>query len=153
MIAITVTEQEKKQLIFFAEKALQGGHWGSGELEIPEERQVYEIILRSSGTVELTMRQVELFLNWFFEATQHGTYLLPEDMSILEKIVYKLYGHYNERKQACLRELDKIAEIIVKSADLFPGKKFDLPLDRLKKLEEIERNEAFEQLKKSIETG
>ncbi|MBN1532606.1 MAG: hypothetical protein JXA20_08090 [Spirochaetes bacterium] len=151
-ITITITETERKRLILLAEDVIKSGHWGNAVVEIPEESRLFEVFQRSAGTIEMSVSQVALLMNWLMEGTGYGMILLGEDVSILQKIAYKLYRFYNYRKEACIRELENVSELIKKSENLLPGKGFNLPLEHLRELEDVERNEAYRRLRQSIDS-
>jgi len=150
MITITINESEKKRLIFYAENELQSGHWGSSGIEIPQEKILNDKISKAVSEIELSLPDVKLLFQWFLNATDHGLILLSDDISIIHKIIYKLYNHHEIKKKQYIIELDTITDIIESSINILPNHKITLPIEHLKELDKIENNKILKELHDNI---
>ena len=68
----------------WADKSIHGGHWGDGDITIPEE----SIILKKldnlkNGTIELKENEVRIILTW--SDSSYGIYNMEED-SVIKKL-------------------------------------------------------------------
>ena len=98
MITIALNPSEKKRVLLYSEEYLSGqSHWGDGEVEIPEEANIYEQCQGADGSFHLTFFQFKIIFQWFLTTTQHGTYMLDEDMKILRKMAVALSLHCKEK--------------------------------------------------------
>lgn len=150
MIAITINESEKKRLLYYAENELRSGHWGSSDIEIPQEKVLHDKINKAVSEIELSLPDTKLLFQWFLNATDHGLILLSDDISIIHKIIYKLYNYYEIKKNQYIIELDSITDIIKSSINILPNHKFSLPVEYLKELERIENNKILKELHDNI---
>ena len=93
-----LTDQEINIIKGWADSNIHGGHWGDGDLMVPEE----EILLRKLNTIKegrlhITDREAKLILTW--SESSHGIHIMEED-SIVQKIkmlIKKKLEMYNER--------------------------------------------------------
>lgn len=150
MITVTINESEKKRLIFYAENELHSGHWGSSGIEIPQEIKLYDKISKADSQIELSLPDVKLLFQWFLNATDHGLILLSDDISIIHKIIYKLYNYYEIKKKQYIIELDSITDIIESSINILPDHTFTLPIEHFEELEKIENSNIFKELHDKI---
>ena len=79
-----LTDQEINIIKIWADSNIHSGHWGDGDLMIPEE----EILLKklhnvSEGRLHITNREAQLILTW--SESSHGIHIMEED-SIVEKL-------------------------------------------------------------------
>lgn len=114
-IEIKITPEGKKRLEYYVETALTGGHWGSSDIEIPDEQALAYKIRVTGGTLELSVRECRLLLNWFGESTDDGRFLLPEDAELIivireaiEMYLKRLEQHYRSERG----DADVLARII-----------------------------------------
>jgi hypothetical protein len=91
-VTIEITPQEKARLLFYSERVRESGHWGDGAVEMPDEKILEDRISRAEGTLDLTPRDLDVLTTLIDDATDHGLLLLPEDLSILAKLVEGLEG-------------------------------------------------------------
>ncbi len=150
MITLIITESEKKRLVFYAENEMQSGHWGSSDIEIPQEKILFSKIDQAVSEIELSLQEAKLLFQWFLNATDHGLILLSDDISIIHKILYKLYNYYEVKKKQYISELDSISEIIKSSINILPSHKLSLPIEYLKELDKIENNRILKELHDNI---
>ena len=81
---IIFTQQEIKIIKIWADNNIHGGHWGDGDVMVPEEeillKKIYEM---TDGRLNLRKNEAKLILTW--SESSHGIYTLEED-SIIKKI-------------------------------------------------------------------
>ena len=72
---------------------LKGFKWDY-PIIIPEEQILYDTIKESKGKLTLNSFLLKILLNWLFDATGEGQFLLGEDISIINKIIIVNF-HWN----------------------------------------------------------
>ncbi len=147
MFKLTINQFEKKRLLFYADQTLSESlHWGGGAVIIPEEQILLDAIKESKGKLTLDSFKLELLLNWLFDATGEGQFLLGEDISIINKIIGGLAEYRCSLKNGKTKDNIELEEI-----------EFQLNFveKMLKKLiymlPETEKKEEIEELKEEIE--
>jgi hypothetical protein len=109
-IVIAINKSEKRRLGQSSCSVNSGGHWGGGNIEIPEEEILTQILKKASNKVEIPIYYVNLLLNWIADVTGTGDMLLPEDESILFKLEEAL-GEYNvSLKSRFEREIGQVED-------------------------------------------
>ncbi len=119
MIELRLNSVEKRRLLGCADNTIFDKlHWGNGEVIIPEEQILYEMIKKAEDKIELSFTQLKILLNWIFETTAQGTILLNEDISILYKILTQLEKHreyiirkYEQEIKEIQNQIDSINNI------------------------------------------
>jgi hypothetical protein len=85
---IELTVPEVKQLLVWAEHAIEGGHFGDGNFMIPEE-EITRNKLKDfkGGTFELSKMDIRILYYWA-EANLGSSLngMIPEEISIVEKL-------------------------------------------------------------------
>jgi hypothetical protein len=85
---IRLSENERQVIRHWAEKNMHGGHWGDGDIEIPEERILLGKLQNTKGnTLDLTDMEARIILMWSRSAL--GIYNIEED-SVIRKITSKI---------------------------------------------------------------
>jgi hypothetical protein len=88
---ITLSENERQVIQLWAEKNMHGGHWGDGDIEIPEERILLSKLQRMNTsmnhTVNLTETEARIILMW--SRSTLGIHNLEED-SVIRKVSSRL---------------------------------------------------------------
>jgi len=92
IIELHTTPVEKKRLQGIAEAVLNPGHWGNAAVEIPEEQLLLKKIQNADNGIELSLRELELLLSWMNTITGYGTFLLSEDVILLNRVHQALLG-------------------------------------------------------------
>jgi hypothetical protein len=85
--SIEITPPEKSRLIAYCESVNDSGHWGDGAVELPDEKILADRIRSADAVLELSLRDADILIIHIEEATDHGFVLLPEDQSLLLKLV------------------------------------------------------------------
>ncbi len=81
---ISLSENERQVIQHWAEKNMHGGHWGDGDIEIPEESILLgKIRNMDKNIVNLTDMEARIILMWSRSAL--GIYNIEED-SVIRKI-------------------------------------------------------------------
>ncbi len=97
MIGLNINSMERKRMMHYAEHSLfEKAHWGDGEVLIPEEKMLYDQLKEETEKLELTFTQFKILINWFFESTNDGKFLMEEDSSILTVLVIALQIYNKE---------------------------------------------------------
>jgi hypothetical protein len=120
MLPIKINLSEKYRLISFYDDMQNEGHWGNSAIEIPEEKELFNLINKSEGEITLTINQVELLGDWIFNATGEGVLLLPDDITLIKKIHKVLNEHYSELYNKYSAELSLLENIIFKLRKISP---------------------------------
>ncbi len=79
---------EVKQILVWAEHAIEGGHFGDGNMMIPEEEITRnKLINQKSGNIHLSRSDIKIIKYWA-ESTLGSSLrgMLPEEVSVIEKI-------------------------------------------------------------------
>ncbi len=112
MLKLTINQFEKKRLLFYADQTLSESlHWGNGAVIILEEQILLNAIKESKGKLTLNSFQLELLLNWLFDATGEGHFLLGEDISIINKIIGGLTEYHRSLKNRKTKDNIDLEEI------------------------------------------
>ncbi|MBU1077042.1 MAG: hypothetical protein KKH98_07110 [Spirochaetes bacterium] len=155
MIEIKINDIERGRLLQHAEYTMyEKSHWGDGDVTIPEEQILYNKIKDAGDKLELSPNQFALLLNWIMDSTKHGTILMNEDVSVLNKIFDQLSHTYTIKRRAYTHELNTMEEQLdkIKSAlKQSPIKKEDL--EEVKKVvqEEVKENVKEDKLNSKIQ--
>jgi len=89
-ISLEITPPEKGRLLAYCESVNDSGHWGDGAVELPDEKILEEKIRAADGVVELSIRDLDILVIHIEDATDHGFVLIPEDQTLLLKLVEAL---------------------------------------------------------------
>lgn len=89
-ITIEITPSEKTRLLTYCEGVHDSGHWGDGAVELPDEKILADRIRSADAVLELSLRDVDILVIHIEDSTDHGFMLLPEDQSLLLKLVEAL---------------------------------------------------------------
>jgi|GEM_PF-2264465 len=109
-VIIAINKSEKRRLGQYACSINSGGHWGGGNIEIPEEQILSEILKKSVNKVEIPIYYVNLLLNWIADVTGTGDMLISEDESILEKLEAALEEYHESIGLRFEREIGQVEE-------------------------------------------
>ncbi len=116
-ISIEITPTEKARLLNYCEGVHDSGHWGDGAVELPDEKILAEKIQAAGDSLDLTLRDVEILKIHIEDSTDHGFVLLPEDQSILLKLVEAL--EHGLRTQ--LAVVDHFEEVLQSVTGIVPA--------------------------------
>lgn len=95
MFEISVSPSEKRRLVIYAEHTLfEQSHWGDGDMIIPEEQFLYDEFKSDNTIIDVTNTQLKILINWFLSNTGCGSYMMEEDMSLLDKIVLTIESYF-----------------------------------------------------------
>lgn len=147
---LVLKEHEKRRLVIFAENVMKSGHWGNAALEIPEERILLDAIQKPGDAMEISVAQAEMIFRWFLSSTDHGAILLPDDVSIIEKLVVALYRDYENKKLLYLQELNRMTTIMNEASGILSRGDLDRSLDHIARIKQIEQDSLYLELKRRI---
>jgi hypothetical protein len=83
-MVLELSDREARAIQIWAESIVHGGHWGDGDMAVPEE----EILMRKLGTMEdnkLSISETEAKIILAWSDSTLGIYTLEED-SVIKKI-------------------------------------------------------------------
>ncbi|MBN1499110.1 MAG: hypothetical protein JW982_03065 [Spirochaetes bacterium] len=95
-IVIKLNYTEKMKVLSYCSNLREKGHWGSSDFVTPEEQELFSIVEKSEGSVELSHYMLQLLLNWIDESTSSGKYLIDEDISIINNLYAGINGYHLE---------------------------------------------------------
>jgi hypothetical protein len=82
---ISLSENEKNVIRLWAEHNIHGGHWGDGDLEIPEEKILLDKISNlKNGTLSITETEARIIMMW--SRSTLGIHNIEED-SVINKVL------------------------------------------------------------------
>ena len=166
---LKISQTDKKRLLFYADQTISESlHWGNGAIIIPDEQILYDAIKETKGKLTLNSFQLKLLLNWIFDATGEGKFLLGEDISIINKIISEIKKYHNKLKNRRSKyivqltdielELELVEKILDKLNYIFPKtekKQSDYHTEDMSLLEEkikkvAEERGGIEEYKKEL---
>lgn len=150
MITLKIAKSELTRLLYNAEKNINSGHWGNSILEIPDEQIILNKLKIADESIELSMREIEIVINWFNVVTDHGLLMILEDMSIIQQITYKLFKHYEDKLLEYNNELSRISKILSLITNIMPDIDKKMNISRLKELDKNENEKIINKLRESI---
>lgn len=81
---ITLSEGEVNAIKIWAESNIHGGHWGDGDITVPEEEIILNKIEKMKNNVlSINEKEAQIILGW--SDSTYGIHTLEED-SVLKKI-------------------------------------------------------------------
>jgi hypothetical protein len=83
-MVLDLSDREARAIQIWAESIVHGGHWGDGDLSVPEE----EILLRKLGSMKdnrLSISETEAKIILAWSDSTLGIYTMEED-SVIKKI-------------------------------------------------------------------
>ena len=88
MLEISFTNSEIRQLTIWAESTIHGGHYGDGDIILPDENVILTKLKKTNdGTIKLTNRDIEVLLIWAGNAIGSDLQgMTPEEISALQKL-------------------------------------------------------------------
>jgi hypothetical protein len=83
-VELTLTDNEVKAIRAWADKSIHGGHWGDGDVTMPEEEIILKKLDRmNGGRVELKKNEMQIILTW--SESSIGIHNL-EEIRVLNKL-------------------------------------------------------------------
>jgi hypothetical protein len=120
MITVSLSNIIKNTLLRYAENELHQGHWGNGELMIPEHQILTERIKGASKKIELSLLQMEILCQWISGTTKDGRILTPEDRIVIQSLRNPLRKYYKKIKSSNTTEAQSALEQIKLLDKIYP---------------------------------
>jgi hypothetical protein len=113
MLQIKLSSLEKNRILHYAEKELYKGHWGNGELILPEHQFLMNVMKSPAEAFELSPLMIEVICSWISEATNEGRFLSQEDVLVIRTLLNQLnvYRTQSEKIEDTIEHLNKILSI------------------------------------------
>ena len=90
MVQLKLSEYEIEVIKIWADSTIRGGHWGNGDLTIPEESIIlHKLEGVSDGNIDLTSGEAKIILTW--SESSHGIHTMEEE-SALRKLRLAIDG-------------------------------------------------------------
>jgi hypothetical protein len=87
-LEVYLTKQELKQILVWAENAIEGGHFGDGNIVLPEEEiTLKKIKNHEDGNISLGIYDIKIIKYWaesILGSSLKG--MISEEISVLEKL-------------------------------------------------------------------
>ncbi len=96
MIILILSNIVKNTLLRYAENELHQGHWGNGEVIIPEHQILAERIKNAGEKIEFSLLQLEIICQWISGTTKDGRVLTPEDRIAIQSLRSPLKKYYKK---------------------------------------------------------
>lgn len=81
---ITLSEGERNVIKVWAESNIHGGHWGNGDVTIPEEGIILKKIDQlKGGRIDLNQNEARIILTW--SESSFGIHTM-EEQSVIQKL-------------------------------------------------------------------
>jgi hypothetical protein len=124
MIVIPVDDIVLKRLLKYADSVISQGHWGDAEITVPEYQNLYEKIRNSSGSLDLTLMETGLLVQWIEDSTKGGRLINQEDIAVTARIKTRLEKYRKTLSPENSREIGEIGHFF-KTLDKITGKDRD----------------------------
>lgn len=110
---------ERMRILNHASKVMAGGHWGGGNIVIPEQEILFKKIEAESGEIELSLFQCSILIDWVEEGTYYGSVKVMDDDLLIQKIIkaFNLYSY--DLHSAYLFETEKIECAVARLKKIF----------------------------------
>ncbi len=86
MINILINDIIKNRLLKYAEADLHQGHWGDAEVTIPEHQNLAIMIGNSGKSIELSLLEAGILIQWIEDATKGGRIITQEDLAVIDNV-------------------------------------------------------------------
>ena len=118
-ISIEITPTEKSRLLTYCEGVHDSGHWGDGAVELPDEKIFADRVAAAGPSLALTLRDMEILHIHIEDSTDHGSVLLPEDLSIIGKIIPAL----DAMRRSSAGDRERITGLIQSFTEFITGRR------------------------------
>ncbi len=122
MIKFDFSDYEKNILLNYAEKDIQQGHWGDGEVTTFEDKILVNKLKNSSSEINLSIIELQMICNNIQVETQNGKYLSQEDILIIHKI-NSILENYSKDDKNDEFDINEVKKLIVDLNHISPDKK------------------------------
>lgn len=123
-VTIKISPAEKARLLVYCESVNDSGHWGDGAVELPDEKILEDKIRSADTSLDLTLRDMEILTIHIENDTDHGYMLLPEDQSLIAKLLQIM----EPQRDSDSNSSDRIDRVIRSFAGFLTGKRSaDIP--------------------------
>lgn len=84
---IKLSKEQRDRVVFYSSQIIQGGHWGDGDVVLPEENILIEKLKGENDEIQINQQEMKVLFNWIYTTLNKETITTGEDTIILKIII------------------------------------------------------------------